>query len=279
MSDAAALRARRRHALFARLAERPAVMGILNVTPDSFSDGGRFMATEAALAQARKLVADGADILDVGAESTRPGSEPVSLDEEWRRLEAVLAPLLREIDAPLSVDTSKAEIARRALALGVCMVNDVGGLQHDPDMARVAAEAGAAAAAMYARPEMDWERDVVADMEAFFDRTLAIAAEAGLPRAHVLLDPGLGFAKSRAQNHAALAATPRLSARYGLPVLIGVSRKRLFGDLSQGRCDDALIGTLAANLAALGRGARMFRVHDVAEHATALKVFEMIDHA
>jgi len=279
MSAAAALRARRRDALFARLAERPAVMGILNVTPDSFSDGGRFMATEAALAQARKLVADGADILDVGAESTRPGSEPVSLDEEWRRLEAVLAPLLREIDAPLSVDTSKAEIARRALALGVCMVNDVGGLQHDPDMARVAAEAGAAAAAMYARPEMDWERDVVADMEAFFDRTLAIAAEAGLPRAHVLLDPGLGFAKSRAQNHAALAATPRLSARYGLPVLIGVSRKRLFGDLSQGRCDDALIGTLAANLAALGRGARMFRVHDVAEHATALKVFEMIDHA
>lgn len=276
MSDAE--RARRRDALIARCSERPMVMGILNVTPDSFSDGGRFLARDAALAQAAKLVADGADILDVGAESTRPGHAPVTPEEEWRRLAPVLEGL-REIDVALSIDTTKAEIARRALALGACMVNDVGGLQKDPEMAGVAAQAGAAAAAMFSLPEMDWTRDVVADMEAFFDRTLEIAAAAGLPRAHLILDPGVGFAKSRAQNHAALAATARLRARYGLPVLIGASRKKVFGALSGGRCDDALIGTLAAHLAARARGASIFRVHDVAEHATAFAVFEMIENA
>lgn len=269
---------RRRETFLARLAQGPTIMGVLNVTPDSFSDGGRFLAPEAALAQAARLVADGADIIDVGAESTRPGHRPVSEAEEWSRLEPVLGPLLNALDAPLSIDTSKAGIARRALAMGVAMVNDVGGFQKDPDMARAVAEGGAAAAAMHWRASVDESVDIEADMTAFFDRSLEIAAAAGAPRGHLLLDPGLGFGKTRRQNIRALGATGRLAARYGLPILIGASRKLVFGPLTGGRCDDALMGTLAANLYARGAGASAFRVHDVAEHVAAFRVHEMISH-
>jgi len=263
----------------AALAARPLVMGILNLTPDSFSDGGRFQGLELALAQARKLADGGADILDVGAESTRPGHVPVAADEEWRRLEPVLGPLLEAIALPVSIDTYKAEIARRALALGVSVVNDVWGLQRDVQMARTVAEAGAAVVVMHNRETVEREIDIVEDMLRFFERSLALADAAGVPRSHILVDPGVGFGKTRAQNLAALKATDRLANAFGLPVLIGVSRKRMFGEILGAGVDDRLIGTLAANLATLARGARVFRVHDAAEHRAAFTVFEAIANA
>ena len=272
-------RERRRDAFLGLLGVRPAIMGILNVTPDSFSDGGRFASPDLALAQAVKLVADGADIVDVGAESTRPGHTPVPMDEEWRRLEPVLAPLLASISAPVSIDTYKAEIARRAIALGVSVINDVWGLQKDPDMAGVVAGAGAAVVIMHNRETVVPEIDIEADMRRFFERSLALADEAGIPHERILIDPGIGFGKTKAQNLKALQATARLKATFALPVLIGVSRKRMFGDLLGAGVEGRLIGTLAANLATLALGAAVFRVHDAAEHAAAFKVVHAIETA
>jgi dihydropteroate synthase len=270
---------RRRDAFLQLIGVKPVIMGILNVTPDSFSDGGRFQALEAALDQARRLTAGGADIIDVGAESTRPGHTPVPHDEEWRRLEPLLAPLLAEVAAPFSIDTTKAEIARRALALGVSVVNDVWGLQKDPAMADVVAEAGGAVVIMHNRESVDPDLDIEADIRRFFARSLALADRAGIPRTRIILDPGVGFAKTRAQNLKALALTGAWRDAFGLPILIGASRKRLFGDLPPSSIDDPLLGTLAANLATLARGAAVFRVHDAAEHAAAFKVFEAIERA
>ena len=260
------------------LRARPLVMGILNLTPDSFSDGGRFQGLEAARAQAQRLAEGGADILDVGAESTRPGHTPVPLEEEWRRLEP-LAPLIAETPLPFSIDTTKAEIARRALEAGVSVVNDVWGLQRDPAMADVVAAAEAGVVVMHNRETVDRAIDIVEDMLRFFERSLALADRAGVRRDRVLLDPGVGFGKSGAQNLSALRATDRLKATFGLPILIGVSRKRLFGELLGLSVDERLIATIAANLTTLARGASVFRVHDAAEHRAAFKVFEAISHA
>jgi dihydropteroate synthase len=268
----------RRDAFRRLIGLKPVIMGILNVTPDSFSDGGRFQSLESALAQASKLVADGADIIDVGAESTRPGNTPIPLEEEWRRLEPLLAPLLAEVAAPFSIDTYKAEIARRAVALGVCVVNDVWGLQKDPAMADTVAESGAAVVVMHNRESIDPDLDVEADLWRFFDRSLKLADRAGILRSRTLLDPGVGFGKNTAQNRKALALTGALRSAFGLPILIGVSRKRLIDDPFGDGVDGRLIVTLAATLNALTRGATVFRVHDAAEHALAFKVFEAIEH-
>jgi dihydropteroate synthase len=272
-------RDRRRDSFLGLIGVRPAIMGILNITPDSFSDGGRFQSLGLALAQACKLVAEGADIVDVGAESTRPGHTPVPLDEEWRRLAPLLAALVASVSAPFSIDTYKAEIARRAIAAGVSVVNDVWGLQRDPEMAGVVAAGGAAVVIMHNRDTVDPEIDIEADMQRFFERSLALADGAGIPRQRILIDPGIGFGKNKAQNLRALQATSRLRETLGLPVLIGVSRKRLFGDLLGAGVEGRLIGTIAANLATLARGAAVFRVHDAAEHAAAFKVFSAIDDA
>jgi len=268
----------RLQSFLAALATRPLVMGVLNLTPDSFSDGGRFQSLEAARAQALRLADGGADILDVGAESTRPGHTPVPLEEEWRRLEP-LAPLIAETPLPFSIDTTKAEIARRALEAGASVVNDVWGLQRDPAMADVVAERQAGVVVMHNRETVDREIDIVEDMLRFFERSLALADRAGVGRDRVLLDPGVGFGKTGAQNLSALRATDRLKATFGLPILIGVSRKRLFGELLGLSVDERLIATVAANLTALARGASVFRVHDAAEHRTAFKVFEAISNA
>jgi len=263
----------------AALAARPLVMGILNLTPDSFSDGGKFQQFEAARAQAKALVDGGADILDIGAESTRPGHTAIGADEEWRRLEPVLRPLIEEFGLPFSIDTYKAETARRALALGVSVVNDVWGLQRDPRMAETVAESGAGLVVMHNRETVDREIDIVEDMLRFFERSLTLADQAGVERAKILVDPGVGFGKSRAQNLQALKAVARLKRAFGLPVLIGVSRKRLFGEILGAGVDDRLIGTLAANLTTLARGANVFRVHDAAAHRAAFTVFEAIENA
>ncbi|WP_292528690.1 dihydropteroate synthase [Methylocystis sp.] len=267
--------AKARDRFLSLIGTRPVIMGIVNVTPDSFSDGGLFVAREAALAQAKKLVADGADIVDVGAESTRPGHTPLTADEEWARLAPLLATLVAEAGAPVSIDTYKAETARRALGLGVCLVNDVWGLQRDPEMAQTIAESGAAVVIMHNRETTDPGLDIVADMKRFFARSLDIARRAGVSERHILLDPGVGFGKSREQNYEALRAIPELLA-LGFPLLVGVSRKSLFKGLDDGVLEGRLVGTLAANLLAARDGAQAFRVHDAAEHRAAFEVLRIL---
>ncbi len=267
-----------RDRFFAPVGKRPVIMGIVNVTPDSFSDGGLFVSREAALAQARRLAAAGADIVDVGAESTRPGHTPVPPEAEWARLEPLLAALVQEAGVPVSIDTYKAATARRALAVGVAVVNDVWGLQRDPDMAPAIAEAGAGVVVMHNREAADPGIDIVADMLRFFERSLDIARRAGVSESLMALDPGVGFGKSRQQNYEALQAVPRLR-RLGLPVLIGVSRKSIFKGLPDGLIEGRLVGTLAANLIAAVDGAEIFRVHDVAEHRAAFEVFSALRRA
>jgi dihydropteroate synthase len=250
-------------------------MGILNVTPDSFSDGGRFTSRDRAVQQARKLIADGADIVDVGAESTRPGHTPITAEEEWARLAPLLEPLLEVVDAPFSIDTYKAATARRATEMGVVVVNDVWGLQHDAAMADTVAEAGAALIVMHNRTETDPAIDILADLRRFFDHSLYLAQRAGIARERIILDPGIGFGKTKQQNLAALAATTELQD-YGLPILIGISRKSIFGALLGATVDGRLIGTIAANLVTAMYGARLFRVHDPAEHRAAFTVLDAI---
>ena len=264
----------KRDALLALIGSRPLVMGILNVTPDSFSDGGRFHTIDAAIAHARRLAADGAAIVDIGAESTRPGATPVAANEELARLEPVLA-ALADIDTPLSVDTSKAAVAARAIALGAVVINDVWGLQGDPAMADAVAEGEAAVVIMHNRPQKDESIDIIDDIRHRFDRSLAIAARAGIPRRHIILDIGVGFAKSSRQNRDAIARLNELTD-YGLPILVGASRKKFLGSLTGDGSEGTLAGTIAVSLAAAAAGAAILRVHDVAEHVAALKAFTML---
>jgi dihydropteroate synthase len=270
--------AEKRDAFLGAARSRKTIMGILNVTPDSFSDGGRFNAPDRALQQAWKLVSDGADIIDLGAESTRPGHTPISSEDEWARLEPLLAPLLEKVDAPFSIDTYKAATARRATALGVVVVNDVWGLQRDSAMADTVAEAQAAVVVMHNRNDVDPALDIVADLRRFFDCSLELAQRAGIPKERIILDPGIGFGKTKQQNLAALAATTQLR-EYGLPILIGISRKSIFGALLGATVEGRLIGTIAANLVTAIYGAKIFRVHDPAEHRAAFTVLDAIDNA
>jgi dihydropteroate synthase len=265
----------KRDAFLAKIGSRPLIMGILNLTPDSFSDGGRFQTREAAIAQARKMLSDGCDIIDVGGESTRPGATPVPETEELARIESIFAELARELDAPLSIDTYKAAVARSAAQLGAVLVNDVWGLQKDPRMAETVAEAETALVVMHNRADKDAGIDIISDIRRFFDRSLALAQAAGIPRERIILDPGVGFGKTSRQNLQAVARIGELGD-YGLPVLIGVSRKSFLGSLLDVGTEGSLIGTIAANLAAAAAGAAIFRVHDVAEHAAAFKVFGAI---
>jgi dihydropteroate synthase len=265
----------RRDRFLGLLGTRPVIMGILNITPDSFSDGGKYFSLDAAMKQAEKLSSDGADIIDVGAESTRPGHTPVTAEEELGRLEPILGKLARSIDIPFSIDTSKARVARRATELGASVVNDVWGLQKDRAMADTVAETGAAVVLMHNRAGIDPDLDVVADMRRFFDRSLRLAEAARIPPARIILDPGIGFGKSRAQNFTALANLAALKD-YGLPILVGVSRKSLLAEHAAAPVETSLVRTLAANLAAAANGASILRVHDVAEHAAAFKVFDAI---
>jgi dihydropteroate synthase len=258
------------------IGKRPVVMGILNVTPDSFSDGGQFAAAEEANRHARKMVAEGCDIVDVGGESTRPEAIAVPLDEELRRVEPIIAQLVPTIAVAISIDTYKAAVARRACGLGAAVVNDIWGLQGDPAMADAVAECDAAVVVMHNRQHKNDAIDIVADMMHFFERSLRLADRAGIARQRVILDPGVGFGKTARQHIEAIAAIGQIRAHFGLPVLVGLSRKSFLGSLLKVEIDDRLIGTIAANLAAAAAGADVFRVHDVAAHVVALKVFSTI---
>ena len=267
----------KREAFLNKIGTRPVVMGILNLTPDSFSDGGQFVAPEAALARARRMAAEGCDIIDVGGESTRPGASPVAEAEELARVESVLAKLAGTLEVPLSIDTYKANVAARAVELGAVLVNDVWGLQKDPAMADAVAAAEAAVVVMHNRVEKDPLIDIIGDIRRFFARSLALAEKAGIAQSRVFLDPGIAFGKTARQNVEVISRLGELTD-FGCPIIVGVSRKTFLGSLVEGAVEGQLMGTIAASLAAFSAGASVLRVHDVAEHVAALKVFHAIRH-
>lgn len=277
LSPRAAASASLLHGLLAK--GRPLVMGVLNITPDSFSDGGRFLDPAAAIAQAQRLAAEGADILDVGAESSRPYGNAVAvpLDEERARLAPIL-PAVVALGIPVSIDTMKAAVAAWALDTGATIVNDVWGLQRDPDMARVVAAHDAPVIVMHNRDAADPRIDIVADVTAFFERSLAIAARAGIPPERIVLDPGIGFGKTPEQS---LTCIARLDAwrGFGLPLLVGASRKRFIHSIAPSEPAERLGGSLAAHLLAVENGAAIIRVHDVAPTVQALAVAAAIRRA
>jgi dihydropteroate synthase len=264
----------KRDAFLAKIGVRPVVMGILNLTPDSFSDGNRFMTTDAALSHASRMAAEGCDIVDVGGESTRPGALAVSETEELARVEHVLGALGRS-ELPFSIDTSKARVAVRGIELGAVLVNDVWGLQKDPAMAEAVAAAEAAIVIMHNRAQKDPAIDIVADIRRFFTHSLMLAEKTGIPRTRLILDPGIAFGKTALQNVEVITRLDELT-EFGCPILVGVSRKTFLGSLVEGGIEGTLAGTIGASLAALAGGASLFRVHDVAEHVAALKVFHAI---
>jgi dihydropteroate synthase len=258
---------------------RPLVMGVVNVTPDSFSDGGQFLAPKAAIAQAKRLADEGADILDIGAESTRPygGATPVSIDEERQRLDPVLRPVLA-VGVPVSIDTIKAKVAAWALEAGAAIVNDVWGLQRDPDMARVVAEHGASVVIMHNRDAADPEIDIIKDVTEFFSRSLEIAWSAGIHRHRIVLDPGIGFGKTAEQSITCIARLHTF-AGFGLPLLVGASRKRFINTITASEPMQRLGGSLAAHLLAVEHGATIVRAHDAAPTVQALAVAATIRRA
>lgn len=271
--------AAKRDAILARVRAGPVIMGILNVTPDSFSDGGRHNAPEAAVQQALRMVQQGAAIVDVGGESTRPGFTPVSEADELARV----LPVIREIsasdaDVAVSIDTVKASVARAAVEAGAVVINDVTGLTGDPGMAETVAGTGAGVVITYHRGTADSDIDVVRDMRAFFDGALETAARVGIPRDRIWLDPGVGFAKTPEQNLEVIHHLGILEM-YGCPVLVGLSRKSFIGHVTGRAVEDRLAGTLAAHAFALLRGARVLRAHDVAEHHDMLRVLTALERA
>ena len=249
----------------------PAVMGVLNITPDSFSDGGQFAAPEPALAQARRMIAEGADIIDIGAESTRPyGSEPVSAEEELQRLQPVL-PEVVALGIPVSIDSMKSAVVAWALDQGAAIANDVWGLQRDSGMAATVAERGAPVIIMHNRDSADPDIDIMQDITDFFAVSLDIAARAGISPDKIVLDPGIGFGKTPEQSMTALARLSELQS-FGLPLLVGASRKRFISMVTPSEPHQRLGGSIAAHLLAAQNGARIIRAHDVAETVQALRV-------
>ena len=254
----------------------PAVMGVLNITPDSFSDGGQFVAPERALAQARRMIAEGADIIDIGAESTRPyGAQPVSADEELNRLQPILAGVV-SLGVPVSIDSMKSAVVEWALDAGAVIANDVWGLQRDPAMAGLLAARHSPVIVMHNRDHVDANIDIMKDIAAFFTRSLDIAAKAGVSLGNIVLDPGIGFGKTPEQSITALARLNELGA-FGLPLLVGASRKRFISSVVPSEPDQRLGGSIAAHLAAAKGGVRIIRTHDVSETVQALRVAAAIE--
>ena len=254
-----------------------AVMGVVNVTPDSFSDGGRFLAPDAALAHARRLAAEGADQLDIGGESTRPGAEPVSREEELRRVMPVVEAFAGVASPEISIDTTKAAVARAAIAAGASIVNDVSALRLDPEMVEVVAGSGVVCCLMHMRGEPRTMQedpryeDVVSDVKAFLEDRLAFATGEGVAEERVWLDPGIGFGKTLEHNLELLRRLDEIVA-IGRPVVIGSSRKSFLGRLTGRPVEGRLAGTISSSVLAYARGASVFRVHDVAQLRDALTV-------
>jgi dihydropteroate synthase len=253
----------------------PLVMGVLNITPDSFSDGGRFLAPEHARAQAQRMAAEGADIIDIGAESTRPyGSQPITADEEIQRLRPILADVV-SLGIPVSIDSMKSAVVAWALDAGAAIANDVWGLQRDPGMATLIAERRCPVVIMHNRDRADPGIDIMRDVSEFFSRSLEIADRAGILPENIALDPGIGFGKTPEQSMMVLARLNQFVG-FGLPMLVGASRKRFIASVTPSEPDQRLGGSIAAHLIAVKAGAKIIRTHDVSETAQALRVASAI---
>ena len=255
------------------LSARPIVMGILNVTPDSFSDGGAYASPSEAVDAAQRMVTDGATIIDIGGESTRPGYAPLDAATELKRAIPAVESLAAISSVPISIDTYKAEIATAALNAGAHIVNDVWGLSRDPEMAKAIAGAGAAAIIMHNREAIDGSLDIFEDMKAFFGAAVDKALRAGVGESQIVLDPGIGFGKSLEQNLAILGNLARLND-YGFPVLLGASRKSFINKVSPSDPGDRIGGSVVTTVFAALAGISIIRVHDVATHIQALKIVE-----
>lgn len=254
------------------LGPEPVVMGILNVTPDSFSDGGDHLNLADALAAARHLYAEGAAIIDVGGESTRPGATPVPVQDELDRVMPILDALADDkMDVLISIDTRHALVADQAIQAGAHIINTVEGLQADPDMAAIAAAHNVPVIAMHWEPERDRNGDIIADIKRYFERTIAIADKAELVRQNLILDPGFGFAKDLTENYEILRRLPELTD-LGLPLLVGTSRKGMIGKILDNQPKDRLAGTIATSVLAYLGGAHIFRVHDIKPNRDALRI-------
>jgi dihydropteroate synthase len=275
-----------------RLGKRTLIMGVLNVTPDSFSDGGKYFSPDRAVARALEMQRDGADILDIGAESTRPGSEGISAAEELRRLLPVLESLRGRLKIPVSIDTRKSSVAEIALGAGAGIINDISGLKHDPRIAEVAARRRAPLILMHIRgtprtmQKLPFAKNVLKDVLAGLRRSVALARRAGVPKSQIVLDPGIGFGKSFAQNYELLANLPAL-AKLGYPLLVGTSRKGFLGATlaksglpavarQPASVEDRIWGTAATVAASILGGAHIVRVHDVKEMVQVARVSDCV---
>ncbi|RWC49512.1 MAG: dihydropteroate synthase [Mesorhizobium sp.] len=258
------------HGRYLDLGDKAVVVGILNVTPDSFSDGGLFVAPDKALAQAHRIVGEGALVVDVGGESTRPGAAAVSASQEQARILPVIEALSSSGEVLISVDTYRADTARLAVAAGAHIVNDVWGLQREPDIARVAADTGAGLVIMHTGRDRQKLPDVIADQLAFLRKSLEIARQNGVADDHIVLDPGFGFAKETAEENLDLMARFSELHALGLPLMAGTSRKRFIGAVTGRDAADRGVGTAATSVILRLKGADLFRVHDVAFNVDAL---------
>lgn len=257
------------------LGNRTLIMGILNVTPDSFSDGGQFNTVSHGLNQAIKMVKEGADIIDVGGESTRPGSESVDAQEEIKRVVPIIQELKRFINKPISIDTYKASVARAALDVGANIVNDVWGLQKDPEIAQVIAEYNVPVVIMHNQENSVYENDIIQSIKEFFEKSLDIAEKAGIKKEQIILDPGIGFGKTVAQNLQVMNRLEELQS-LGYPLLLGISRKSLIGKTLDVATHDRIEGTLALNAIGIQKGAEIIRVHDIKENVKASKMIDAV---
>lgn len=251
------------------------VMGILNVTPDSFSDGGKYYNVEAAVAQAKKMVAEGAKIIDVGGESTRPGYERISDEEEIARIVPVIKALLAEVPAIISVDTYKASVARAAVEAGAHIINDIWGAKSEPEIAQVAAELNVPIILMHNRVNKDYGTDFWATAKLDLEESISIAHKAGVPDTHIILDPGIGFAKTTAQNITMMQHLDELVAM-GYPVLLATSRKSMIGNVLKLPVEERVEGTGATVVYGIEKGCHMIRVHDVKEMARATYMTDIL---
>lgn len=257
------------------LGKRTYIMGILNVTPDSFSDGGKYFNQEEAVKRAKQMIEEGADILDIGAESTRPGYELISVEREIERLSPVIKTLLSEVDAPISIDTYKPEVAEAMLELGVHIINDIWGLQIDEKMADVIAKYDASVVIMHNQDGTDYDKDIIESICDFLRESIEIAKKAGIKPENIILDPGIGFGKTSEQNIEVMARLGELND-LGYPILLGTSRKSMIGKILDLPAPERVEGTLATSVMGVVQGMDIIRVHDVLENYRAVKVSDAV---
>lgn len=257
------------------IGSRTYIMGILNVTPDSFSDGGKFTSVDIAVKHALEMEKLGADIIDVGGESTRPGAKKVNVEEELSRVIPVVERLVKEVNLPISVDTYKSEVARKTLEIGVHMINDVWGLQKDEKIADVIAEYDVPICIMHNKENTDYDIDIMKSIKMFFKKSLDIAHKAGIKDDKILLDPGIGFGKTYEQNLEVMDRLEELND-LGYPILLGISRKSIIGNTLNVPANERLEGTIATNIIGIVKGTEIIRVHDIKENLKAVKVADAI---